>query len=72
MENDIYMVVKDADMILILTDHDEFKSLDYNKLASHMRTSLLFDTRNILPTSAFTDSKLKLINLGNLFEHCAL
>ena len=58
--------VKDAHLILILTDHSEFKTLDYGKLAPIMKQALVFDTRNCV--QATTDSDIKIINFGNVYE----
>lgn len=57
---------KDAHLILILTDHDEFKTLDYGKLASSMKKALVFDTRNCVLSN--TDSNIKIVNFGNVYE----
>ncbi|MEK5304232.1 nucleotide sugar dehydrogenase [Bacillus sp. FSL R10-2201] len=58
--------VKDAHLILILTDHSEFKTLDYGKLAPIMKQALVFDTRNCV--QATTDNDIKIINFGNVYE----
>lgn len=58
--------VRDADLILILTDHDEFKSLDYSQLALKMHRPVVFDTRNILPEGGSGTNGCRLYNLGNV------
>ena len=63
-ENSAPAAVKDADLILILTEHDEFRHLDYDELAADMRTPLVFDTRNIIPTRANPFSLIRLYHLG--------
>lgn len=60
-------VVKDADLIVILTDHNEYKSMDHKHIAKLMRFPRLFDTRNII--SRQEDSDLEIINYGNLYEY---
>ena len=40
--------VKDADLILILCDHNEFKNLDYDLIAKNMADPIIFDTKNII------------------------
>ncbi|WP_099190538.1 nucleotide sugar dehydrogenase [Tepidibacter mesophilus] len=59
---------KDADILLILTDHNEFKEYDYDKLADIMRTPQIFDTKNIVKDICYKNSDMKIINYGNLFE----
>ncbi|TCP30003.1 UDP-N-acetyl-D-mannosaminuronic acid dehydrogenase [Scopulibacillus darangshiensis] len=58
--------VKDAHLILVLTDHNEFKELDYDSLAQLMRTPLLFDTRHCIP--AENSHSMKLYHFGNLHK----
>lgn len=64
-ENSAPAAVKDSDLILILTEHDEFRHLDYDELAADMRTPLVFDTRNIIPARANPFSRIRLCHLGN-------
>lgn len=45
---DIYSVANDADILVILTEWDDFKSCDLHKIMVHMRHKNIFDTRNIL------------------------
>jgi UDP-N-acetyl-D-mannosaminuronic acid dehydrogenase len=61
---DMEEAAKGSDLILILTDHNEFKLMDWNQL-SQMTTKQVFDTRNVVqnPSPEFT-----YINFGNLYE----
>ncbi|WP_416729812.1 nucleotide sugar dehydrogenase [Fictibacillus sp. JL2B1089] len=54
-----------ADLILVLTDHDEFKTLDYDGLTTKMRTPKVFDTRNCI---LGTFEKAEMVNFGNLYK----
>ena len=56
---------KDADLILVLCDHNEFKNLDYDLIAKNMSNPVIFDTKNIIKE---VPSEIKLYNYGNLFE----
>lgn len=58
--------VMDANLILILTDHEEFSDLDYDRLANMMKNPVLFDTRNCIREDA--GSNMNIINFGNLYE----
>ena len=40
--------VKDADLILVLCDHNEFKHLDYDYITENMTEPVIFDTKNII------------------------
>ena len=56
--------VQDSEMILVLTDHDEFKSYDYQMLGQSMKVPVVFDTRNIVkPVEG-----VAVINFGNLYS----
>ena len=57
--------VKNADLILILCDHNEFKDLDYNLIKESMASAIIFDTKNIIKE---VPSEIKLFNYGNLYE----
>ena len=56
---------KDADLILILCDHNEFKHLDYDFICKNMNNPVIFDTKNIIKE---VPSEIKLFNYGNLFK----
>lgn len=57
--------VKDADLILILCDHNEFKHLDYDYITENMTEPVIFDTKNIIKE---VPDGIKLFNYGNLYE----
>lgn len=59
--------VKNADLILILTDHNEFKDIDYYEIAGQMRTAVVFDTKNIIDVKKYDKSLITCLNLGNIF-----
>ena len=56
---------KDADLILILCDHNEFKKLDYELILKNMSNPIIFDTKNIIKE---VPSEIKLFNYGNLYK----
>lgn len=70
VQNDEYVdldtAVQDADLVVILTDHNEYKNMNHQYIASLMKTPLLFDTRNIIKKQE--GSGLTIINYGNLFQ----
>ena len=59
--------VKDADLILILADHDEFKKLNYDMLFKEMNNPIIFDTKNIILDNFISEDYI-LINFGNLYN----
>jgi len=54
--------IQDADMCLILSDHDEFKNLNYELMNEKMKSSIIFDTKNIVKNNT---KNVKIINYGN-------
>ena len=57
--------IKNADAILILTEWDEFKLINWEKAYQSMRhPSWLFDTRNIVDKKTIENSGLKFWSLG--------
>lgn len=58
--------LKNADCLLILADHQEFKHLDEEKVFRLMKTPVVFDTKNCLNPNAY--KKIKIFNYGNLYE----
>ena len=57
---------KDSSLVLILTDHDQFKDLDYEKLSKNMKAKIIFDTKNIIKE---VPEDITLINYGNLYKY---
>ena len=50
---------KDSDAVLLITDHDEFASLDFSKIKNEMRTPIVIDGRNF-----FTGNNLSSIGFS--------
>jgi len=46
---DIYSDAVGADAIILMTAHDEFRTLDFGKLARLMRTKVIIDGRRVFP-----------------------
>lgn len=59
--------VREADLIVVLTDHNEYKELNHKEIAQEMRTPQVFDTRGIIKEQI--GSGLKIINFGNLYKY---
>ena len=63
--SDMKAAVDQSDLIVVLTDHDEYKNLDFSQL-SNMSTKRIFDTKNIVGNSS---DDFEYINFGNLHQH---
>lgn len=64
-EGDFAEAIKDSGLILILSDHDEFKELDYDLIKEEMAAPIIFDTKAILKE---VPEGITLYNFGNLYE----
>ncbi|MGI8315802.1 nucleotide sugar dehydrogenase [Halobacillus mangrovi] len=65
VEADFDSAVRGSDLVLILTDHNEFKELDWDQLNS-MNNVQVFDTKNVVSNA--TD-EVQYINFGNLHQY---
>lgn len=57
--------ITQADCILILSDHNEFKSLDEIEIYTKMRHPIIFDTKNHVKINS---KAIKYFNYGNLYK----
>jgi len=47
LESNQYNILKNTDCLLLLTEWREFRSPDFNKMKSLMKTNIIFDGRNL-------------------------
>ena len=64
--NDIYEAVKDVDGIVIMTEWNEFRSLDLKRIKSIMRGNIVLDTRNILSMDQLSELGFVYDNVGRI------
>lgn len=62
--NNPYDAAKDADALLILTEWNEFRQLDFKKIKSLMRNSLIIDGRNIYNPEELKREGFSYISIG--------
>lgn len=55
--------IKNAECILVLSDHSEFKSLDEEEIIKQMKVPFVFDTRNCV---SLKNPVIRYLNFGNL------
>ena len=60
----LYDAAKDADILIMLIEWDEFKSLDFPKLKKIMKGNVFIDTRNQYDPSEVTEHGIKYIGVG--------
>ncbi|MGI8315773.1 nucleotide sugar dehydrogenase [Halobacillus mangrovi] len=54
-----------ADVVVVLTDHNEFKELDPESVGSKMNNRIVFDTKNALPLGTWEDAGFMIKRLGD-------
>ncbi|WP_394513007.1 nucleotide sugar dehydrogenase [Priestia aryabhattai] len=57
--------VAHVDVILILTDHNEFKELLPSSVENHMRTKIIFDTKNCIQRDQWKAAGFDVVLLGD-------
>ena len=63
---DIYEITKNADAIIVLTESDKFKSLDWEIISDNMRSpSWLFDTRGIIDVKKAMKNNINVWSVGS-------
>ena len=63
---DIYEITKNADAIIVLTESDKFKSLDWEVISDNMRSpSWLFDTRGIIDVKKAMKNNINVWSVGS-------
>lgn len=66
---DVYQVAQDADCLLILTEWDEFKELDFTKIKNLMRQHIIIDGRNIYDPTKIRRLGFKYIGIARPMFH---
>src|SRR5690348_10203681 len=61
---DAYAAANDADALVIVTEWDEFRALDLDKLAAAMRGKVLVDLRNVYPRDEAEEAGLAYFGVG--------
>lgn len=57
--------LQDADMMLVLTDHNEFKNLNWEEISNLMKSPNVLDTKNCIKNY---NEQINYYNFGNLHE----
>jgi len=63
-ENDIYSVVKNSDCLVILTEWNEFKSMDLKKISDIMNKPIIIDFRNLFSLDEMEKLKIEYHSIG--------
>jgi UDPglucose 6-dehydrogenase len=63
-QNSVYDAVKDANAAVVMTDWNEFRSMDIPRIKSLMKTAVILDTRNILNITELDENGIVYDNVG--------
>lgn len=62
--NSIYECAKECDLLVVLTEWDEFKDIDFSKLKGRVKVKKIYDTRNIIDLNEAKKYDFDVINIG--------
>lgn len=62
--HDFETCIDQADLMLLLVDHDEYRALNPRMVAQHMRIPILYDTRNMMNRAAWQEAGFQVRVLG--------
>ena len=61
---DIYDACEGTDIVVLGVNHDQFKSVDFSKMAEKMANKVILDTRNFWNREEVTKAGIEYILLG--------
>ena len=64
----IFAAAEKADVLLILTGWEDFRSLDYHKIYSNMSNPCIVDSHNLLDAKTIVDIGFKYSGVGAIIE----
>ena len=61
-----YEAIKDTDCIVVLTEWDQIRNIDFNKVVSLCRKKVVVDTRNVFDAALLEKYGFRYVNMGAL------
>lgn len=61
---EMYDACKDSDIVVLGVNHDQFKNVDFNKMADNMKNKVILDTRNFWNRDEVTGAGIEYVLLG--------
>lgn len=67
--NDLYLAVKKVDLIIIHTEWDEFKNLNFSKIKNNNKKVIIYDLRNLYDNKSFLNkNNISYYSIGRPFN----
>tara|TARA_B100000795_G_C22797307_1_gene440016 strand:+ start:208 stop:1557 length:1350 start_codon:yes stop_codon:yes gene_type:complete len=66
LKRDLYEVAKDSECLIICTEWDDFKNIDYKKLGRLMKRRLILDGRNMLDPEEVFSNNFEYFDIGRV------
>ena len=66
---DQYEVLKDAEALIIITEWSEFRSPDFEKMSSYLKSKVIFDGRNVFSVDDMREKGFYYESIGRLTVH---
>ena len=64
LSKDVYEAIKDSDLLILATEWDEFKNLDYTKIKNLMANHIIIDGRNLFNKEELQKLGFKYVGIG--------
>lgn len=64
IEKDMYSAINNADLLILATEWDEFKNIDFKKVKNTMSNNIIIDGRNIFNRKELEELGFKYIGIG--------
>jgi UDPglucose 6-dehydrogenase len=64
LSKDVYDAIKDSDLLILATEWNEFKNLDYARIKSSMAHNIIIDGRNLFDKEKLENLGFKYIGIG--------
>ena len=61
---EMYDACKDSDIVVLGVNHDQFRNVDFNKMAENMNNKVILDTRNFWNRDDVTGAGIEYVLLG--------
>ena len=67
--DDLYLAVKKVDLIIIHTEWDEFKNLNFSKIKNNNKKVIIYDLRNLYDNKSFINkNNISYYSIGRPFN----